>query len=73
MMLPNYDKWKLSDGLGKETVVAHCDQCSLEIYDHEEIYIVRANGDTIHEDCFDDYAVAALDAVIDLAKKLKEE
>lgn len=38
MMIPNYDRWKLDDGIGIEKVACKCEGCDEEIYVGHEAF-----------------------------------
>jgi hypothetical protein len=48
--IPNYDRWKLDDGIGVEKVVCQCDQCDSDIYEGQEGY-VSDSGRFCDRDC----------------------
>jgi hypothetical protein len=59
-IIPFYDRWKLSCGHEDEVIVGRCEHCDGEIYEGEEVY--ETNEGTVHEECFNDFAIECLDA-----------
>ena len=39
-----------------EAVICRCAQCGYNIYEYEDAVIITATGDTIHRQCWEDYA-----------------
>jgi hypothetical protein len=57
----NYDRWKLSEG-PTAVIVCECDYCQEPIQEGEDVYKLDS-GDTVHEDCFNEYAKEVLGAI----------
>lgn len=54
-----YDNWKTSPPEPKEVGV--CAECSLELYEGEEVYLVEDTEDLIHLTCLKEYAANHID------------
>jgi hypothetical protein len=61
-MIRGYDEWKLRNGLEDERIITHCEHCGGEIYNGEEFIFIPNGHESVHEDCFGEYAFTALNA-----------
>lgn len=65
-MPAGYDEWKTREP-DYARVVGECAECGDEILEGHDIYKMPMDGETIHADCFDEYARRILEPAFDVA------